>query len=244
MDGSDSFPSLPTFDARHFEPPSWASSSRFNQNKPAEVSSEQQEDGEGSEADEEDIWADANEDVTLVDNEDPTFTTPELRVRPLTPCASLADASQKLLARANERKAMGNKHFTSKPPNMESAIESYNSALDCLPDVPKPAAIRPDKGKEKAKTQPGSGIEEVTEEEAAEIEAQSAEIGDEKIDQEKVDRDEVEEEIRDCTKACWGNLGACHLGLVCRSRTSSSTLTSCVVLLERQQGCCQCLQKG
>jgi RNase P/RNase MRP subunit POP5 len=34
------------------------------------------------------------------------------------------------------------------------------------------------------------------------------------VDKEKVEREEVEEEIRDCTKACWGNLGACHLALV------------------------------
>ena len=55
-----------------------------------------------------------------------------------------------------------------------------------------------------------SGVEEVTEEEAAAIEAQQAG----NIDPVRVERVEIEEQIRECTKACWGNLAASYLATV------------------------------
>ena len=57
---------------------------------------------------------------------------------------------------------------------------------------------------------PATGISEVTEDEAAVIAASQTERADPAV----IDREEVEEEIRQCTKACWGNLGACYIGKV------------------------------
>lgn len=76
-------------------------------------------------------------------------------------------------------------------------MKAYKSALDHLPPCPK-----------KPPAKAATGIAEVTDEEAAAIEA------DGKVDPEVKEREEVEEEVRECTKACWGNLAACHMSLV------------------------------
>jgi len=59
-----------------------------------------------------------------------------------------------------------------------------------------------------------SGIQEVTEEEANAIEVQAEDAEFEIADDEARAREEVEDQIRECTKACWGNLAACYLATV------------------------------
>jgi hypothetical protein len=61
-----------------------------------------------------------------------------------------------------------------------------------------------------------SGLAEVTDEEAAEIEkaVEDNATQDEEEDLATIEREQLEEEIRECTKACWGNLAACHIRLV------------------------------
>lgn len=89
-------------------------------------------------------------------------------------------------------KADGNKSFTSKPPKLEAARDSYLSALDCLPAVPKhlPAPALDDRR-----------IVEITDEEAEQIELDW---------QTGAERVSVDNEIRDAQKALWGNLGAVY----------------------------------
>jgi hypothetical protein len=58
----------------------------------------------------------------------------------------------------------------------------------------------------------GSVIEEVTDEQAEEIIA--AEQAKAQPDAEQQERERLEEDIRECTKACWSNLAACHLATV------------------------------
>jgi hypothetical protein len=104
-------------------------------------------------------------------------------------------------------KAQGNSHFTSKPPSHASAVEAYKSALAVLPPCPRKEATPQIKPKHV-----GSVIEEVTDEQAEEIIA--AEQEREHPNAEQQERDRLEEDIRDCTKACWSNLAACHLAMV------------------------------
>jgi hypothetical protein len=49
----------------------------------------------------------------------------------------------------------------------------------------------------------------VTDEEADAIEEEKIRAGQE-VDEAARERAEVEEDIRECTKAVWGNLGACY----------------------------------
>jgi hypothetical protein len=104
---------------------------------------------------------------------------------------------QKLLARATALKETGNKHFLAKPRRLDEARDSYNAALDHLPDLPPPRPFQ---------TAPAesSGLQEVTEEEAEAIEAENAREKD-------TEREGVEQEIRECTKAVYGNLGAVYV---------------------------------
>ena len=120
---------------------------------------------------------------------------------------------------AGQLKAQGNTSFTSKPPNHDAAVKAYRSALDILPPCPKKEL--------KEKPQPvvppiadgQSGLQEVTEEEAIAIEAESQK--DKNGEMQKIsERETVEEEVRELSKACWGNLAACYVALV-----SSSLLT-------------------
>lgn len=102
---------------------------------------------------------------------------------------------QKLLTRAQALKVEGNAAFTSKPPNTKLAIEKYESALKLLPPVPKLETP--------PKPAPAStGIQEISDEEAEEILSVPK-------DKEVSERESVEREVRDCGKACHGNLAAC-----------------------------------
>jgi hypothetical protein len=101
--------------------------------------------------------------------------------------------------------------FTARPPNYPSAIEAYRSALNCLP-----ACV------EKAEKSPLpempptliSGIQEVTEEEAAAIEIRTDTQEPESENAESAEREDIGDQIRECTKACWGNLAASYLAIV------------------------------
>jgi hypothetical protein len=108
----------------------------------------------------------------------------------------LADR-QKLVDRAYIVKDEGNAAFTSKPPKTELAIEKYQSALKLLPPVPKlvTPATKP------LPVQNGSGIQEITDEEAEAIAISETKV--------LTEREEVEGKIRECAKACHGNLAAC-----------------------------------
>ncbi len=86
----------------------------------------------------------------------------------------------------------------------------YNEAIDGLPNIPKQESA----STVKPKPEPESGLQEVTEEEATVIEnaktSEEVEVENEEVTQ----RREIEDEIRDCQKAVWGNIGACHVSLV------------------------------
>lgn len=118
--------------------------------------------------------------------------------------ASTDSRLQDLLKRASECKAQGNQYFTAEPPDYQQAIDAYKKALGFLPDIPdKDSAQMPEN------SEPASGIQEVTEEEA-ELIAQAERDAKEPLDPEVALRTQVEGDIRECTKACWGNLAACH----------------------------------
>jgi hypothetical protein len=110
--------------------------------------------------------------------------------------ASIAKlTSQKLVDRAQLLKNEGNTAYTSKPPQTELAIEKYESALKLLPPVPKrkPVNIPPTPSI-------NGGIQEITDEEADAITAEKTVL---------TEREEVEGSVRECGKACHGNLAAC-----------------------------------
>ncbi|WVF66047.1 hypothetical protein IAT40_000785 [Kwoniella sp. CBS 6097] len=169
---------------------------------------------EDEEDEEEDVWSDAK---SVIEPEEARFTLPELK---------------ELLSRALGHKETGNKAFTSKPPKYEEAVQSYKLAIDHLPNVdppklsssadkdtrtPEPAPGARDEGKAKASVSAsasaakmeGSGIQEVTDEEAAVIEREMRHQDDPEV----VERKGVEDDIRETTKACWGNLAACYIAL-------------------------------
>lgn len=93
------FDSLPRFDARDFEPPAWASSSKFNwgqEKKNGESSTSsptardaKSKDGpsanldneEDDEEDGEETWEDALEDHDVLDLKETLFSTEEIKVR-------------------------------------------------------------------------------------------------------------------------------------------------------------------
>lgn len=73
------------------------------------------------------------------------------------------------------------------------------AAIDYLPDIaPRPSQVPP---------QEPSGLQEVTEEEAQAIEVENQREKD-------IQRETVELEIRECTKAVYGNLGAVYIAQV------------------------------
>ncbi|KAK4685756.1 hypothetical protein P7C73_g4383, partial [Tremellales sp. Uapishka_1] len=203
MPSPDALPSLddlPSFDARTFEPPSWATGSQFQwqkkKNGESSTSGQQastptstvggerengvQYDDDDDDEEEEEDWKDASEGLEL-ESDLLTFSVQELK---------------KLLSRAQELKLQGNKSFTAKPPAYDAARDSYLAAIDHLPSIPRKVDT-----KSKTKVE-GSCIEEVSEEEALAIENP---VQDE--------RAEVEDEISECLKAVYGNLGACYLYL-------------------------------
>ena len=120
-----------------------------------------------------------------------------------------------MIAKAIEFKLQGNRNFQEKPPDTDKAITAYNNALDGLPACSKSSEADISKKPERISS---SGIEEITDEEAAVIEN----TPEEETDPEETRRKELEEQLRDCTKACWGNLGACHLAQVSLAACSAS----------------------
>ncbi|WVR03626.1 hypothetical protein IAU60_000619 [Kwoniella sp. DSM 27419] len=234
MTTDERFSSLPTFDATQFEPPVWAKdvTSGWNKNGessrgrssdgeqvlprwspgvddgPAERTTEDEEEEDRGDDDDEDenegeeIWADAKSDV---DPDEAKFSLAEL---------------EELLQRAVDHKAAGNSAFTSKPPRHEAAVAAYLAAIGHLPDVP-PAPVTADPGqgagsgpRAKAGGAAGtSGIQEVTEEEAEQIVREAKRAAEAGAENQEVRRRDVEGEIRETTRACWGNLAACYIAM-------------------------------
>lgn len=100
----------------------------------------------------------------------------------------------------------------SKPPDVESAMRAYRSAIDILPNMPFKQRISE---KASGKAPARSGVEEITEDEAAELKAASSTSPD-PAKEEADERERIEDAIRQCQKASWGNLAACHVSLVSR----------------------------
>lgn len=208
------FDDLPKIDPKDFEPPAWATSSRFHWDKGEGSSSsgpsyyQTPDSSLGQNADEYDGL-----DETLVDTdlgiqkvkEDLggeavyEFTTEELKVCTVSRKAH----EQKLSSKALKLKELGNKAFTSKTPHLEKALDSYTAALEFLPSCPK----RSDKI-ETAPKEPSSGIIEVTDEEADTMREEEAKKA--QRTPEDTEREDVEEAIRSCTAACWSNIAAVH----------------------------------
>ncbi|GMK59743.1 hypothetical protein CspeluHIS016_0803490 [Cutaneotrichosporon spelunceum] len=106
-----------------------------------------------------------------------SLTVPELR--------ALVDKSLQL-------KKEGNSSFTSKPPKLDAARDSYLCALDCLPAVPKhlpPPSLDEDR------------FTEITDEEADQINLDN-ETGTVRV--------AADNDIREAQKALWGNLAAVY----------------------------------
>ncbi|KAK8845544.1 hypothetical protein IAR55_006259 [Kwoniella newhampshirensis] len=192
------FDELPTFDARKFEPPAWANDPLFRRGSKNGESSKTATNGyqHNRHMDKED-----NEDEDEDDDEDDVFedalsdADPEEVGLGAEPQIGI-EYLRALLSTANELKAEGNAHFTAKPPRYTDAMQSYEQAKFNLPILSR---------KEKKQPEPTTSnvIEEITEEEAAEIEAEG-----EEVDEEERERENLEEEIRECRKACLGNLAA------------------------------------
>ncbi|ORY34214.1 hypothetical protein BCR39DRAFT_516789 [Naematelia encephala] len=202
------------FDSLHFDPddlkpPSWAAGPQFQwaHDKPGEGSKAASSgfkdreptpldlsDDEDEEDEEDQVFEDARDDMGADEVEEingmVTFTVPEMRV---------------LLSKAISFKETGNAAFTTKPPNLDLAIESYQSALKCLPEVPKLAESQPPR---EPTREAGSGIEEVTDEEAKQIERDEEAR---RMGEQPDERKDLEADIRECAKACWGNLAACWI---------------------------------
>jgi hypothetical protein len=199
------FDQMPRFDARDFQPPAWATGPELQWGRrDLETNGESSKLGStNSETlapeldEEEEVWEDAEEDLGV--DASGTFTTAELKVSR----SAIVLTAQRLLGKATELKTKGNAHFTSKSPEHERAVEAYHSALALLPPCPRHAKPRVETT--------SSGIEEVTDDQAEKIVAEEKA---KELNPEESEREEVEEEIRECTKACWGNLAACYLALV------------------------------
>ncbi|WVQ80860.1 hypothetical protein IAT38_002967 [Cryptococcus sp. DSM 104549] len=218
------FDSLPAFDPDAFQPPEWAAANaaKFQWKRNGESSKAAANNAAGPEGDEAnvkhagkdeqpdgDIDAETDEEdedfhdaQSVIDPEEAMFTPAELR---------------DLLARATEHKATGNAHFTAKPPRYDDAIKSYQLALDHLPsflrdddDGEGDSAAVKGKGPAKPAAPAPSGLQEVTDEEAQQIEADANKPP---PSPEAVERRGAEDAIRECNKACWGNMAACHIAL-------------------------------
>ncbi|WWC85791.1 uncharacterized protein L201_000658 [Kwoniella dendrophila CBS 6074] len=233
MSNEQTFEDLPTFDARKFEPPSWAkhefhqwgnndtneskkngesSRSAFNHDNGIEPTSKeefnQHIDIADNDEEDEDIWEDAKEDLDLIEPDEAKFTNDELKG---------------LLALGTKFKTEGNELFTSKPPKYDEAIKSYLKAIDHLPIIPNDKSSEEtnekniiDQGEKQifeSTKKVESGIEEVTDEEAIKIEQEELNKSEEIIDLEKMEREEIEQDIKELTKATWGNLAACYIAI-------------------------------
>lgn len=229
------FDSLPRFDARDFEPPAWASSSKFSWGKEKNGESSKttaspfdapfnsngddnhsvdDDHGDNEVEDAEEIWEDASEGHSVMDLKETVFTTEELQVSTSSRTSSFeTDRWQEALALAQQLKSKGNASFTSKPPDHQAAVQSYRSAIAILPPCPRKEPVEKTKPAVPPLVEGQSGIQEVTEEEAAAIQAESKQTSRVEDDQE-TEREKVEKEVRELTKACWGNLAACYIALV------------------------------
>ncbi|WWC66857.1 uncharacterized protein I206_100764 [Kwoniella pini CBS 10737] len=206
------FDDLPTFDARKFEPPSWAketfhqwgenhgeSSKSSKSNDKDNVTSKDEYNqslnlnNENSD-DEIDIWEDAEEDI--IEPEEAKFNNDELK---------------DLLFKAKKLKENGNELFKNKPPNYEKAIEFYLKAINHLPPTPELDQKEIIKEQEEKVKISNSGIEEVTDEEAFKIQENSNKLNN--SNQEESDRINIQLEIKELTKAVWGNLAACYIAI-------------------------------
>ena len=98
---------------------------------------------------------------------------------------------------------------------MEGAIETYRSALKCLPRCPKEKDTKP-ASTDKAAPPPiaESGIQEITDEQAAALEEEQRKASEHKVTAEEKEKQDVEEEIRQCQRACWSNIAAAYMALV------------------------------
>jgi hypothetical protein len=222
------FDNLPKYDPTKFQAPAWATGPAFDFTRkngessksahsasPVDVNhstkSAHDLDDPESDDDDEEIWEDAQDELARDEleagiEESPdglVFTVSELQVclppSSLRKLYCLAELTcQKLVDRAQVVKNEGNAAFTSKPPKTELAIEKYESALKLLPPVPK---LEPPTVKSPPVQVGGSGIQEITDEEADAITQAEKKV--------MTEREEVEGKIRECAKACHGNLAAC-----------------------------------
>ena len=126
--------------------------------------------------------------------------------------------AQTLLEQATKLKDQGNASYASKPPAYEDAIVAYTRAIEYLPPMPKrPSETARGKAREESPLRAaeeaggGGGLVEVTDAEAEEIER-------ERLGEKSAKRvlEDAQDAVRECEKACWGNLGACHVALVSR----------------------------
>ncbi|ODN88106.1 hypothetical protein L198_06870 [Cryptococcus wingfieldii CBS 7118] len=229
--------SIPNFDPEKFQPPAWAKTQSFqwgtdpSGKAPNGVSKLDLSDDE-SDGDEDDDFEDAQssfdlhagDEVLGINPEEAMFTIDELR---------------ELLSRATQLKLEGNSLYTSKPPKYEEAVQAYQRAIEHLPLFPskeeedsevededtgerikktKEGKEKEEKEKEAPPAVPASsGLQEISEEEAILISKQEDEGAprqeeDDRPEEEK-EREKVENEIKECTKACNGNLAACFIAL-------------------------------
>ncbi|WVW81775.1 hypothetical protein I302_103772 [Kwoniella bestiolae CBS 10118] len=212
MTPEPSFDDLPTFDATKFEPPSWArtqfhqwekngESSTSQSGFDAEATSKEEYNEEVETGEEEDVWEDAQEEIRgdaerdrVVEPDEVRFTMDELR---------------ELLDLATKLKNEGNDVYKTK--RYDEAIGSYLKALDHLPSVPNPNSTEKGEKEDTKKKTEESGIEEVNDEEALKIQQEEQnQIG---LSLEEEERREIEDDVREMTKAVWGNLAASYLAI-------------------------------
>ncbi|WVQ76204.1 hypothetical protein IAR50_005869 [Cryptococcus sp. DSM 104548] len=225
--------SLPRFDPEKFQPPAWAKSQSFQWEKDpsGRAGGASNRDVSDNESDGDDDFEDAQssfdphagDEVLGIDPEEAMFTINELK---------------ELLSRATKLKLDGNSLYTSKPPKYEEAAQAYQRAIDHLPVFPSKDKEKLDtededtgetidrtneeKGKDQEKAPPpvpaSSGLQEISEEEAdliskyADGGAENKEEEDDRPEEVK-EREKVEAEIKECTKACNGNLALCFIAL-------------------------------
>ncbi|AAW46108.1 hypothetical protein CNK00610 [Cryptococcus deneoformans JEC21] len=216
----DQFENLPKFDASKFQPPAWAKPANFqwgDRNGESSKATASSADKEGNQN-----ILDLGDDESYDDNDDSgdeVFEDAHSTVDPEEAMFTISELKE-LLSRATKHKITGNSHYTSKPPQYEQAIASYKLAIDHLPTFPSdptdPEHQEQDskndfKGKMKVEEPVPSGLQEVTEEEAVAI--QKEENTKKGKSPEELEREEVEDEIKECTKACWGNLAACYIAI-------------------------------
>lgn len=124
-----------------------------------------------------------------------------------------------LLGRGLELREEGNKYYSARPAELQPAVEKYKAALGFLPDVGRGESSESESstsgGQSSSPTSEPAGIQEVTEDEAEAIEQEEKRKAERSP--EDIERERIEHAIRECAKACWGNLGACYAALVsCR----------------------------